>query len=380
MERDVMAHHARVVAALALLLSVTVMRSAAKERVLPPRTDRSVAAEREPANQSDPPVAVAPITASWDLPPPLPVCQPVAFNFFAAFDAVSLAREIDENQVFATLNTPTGDVLNASGLSFDQEAGMRVVLGAKLTECYSIEITVMGLADWKDARAVSDSSLNLAGTMGNLFSPFTGFGSPPEVGLDFNDFASIRLVSSLDTFEWNVRQRLAALESRSFAATAIYGFRYLSIGEQLEYRTHSTLPLPAGSTSAVDVALDNHLYGFQLGAALDYLVAPWWINLEGKAAICHNGIVEEVAASMVSTADPPNAPIDRIREEGSTAFLGHLSATVELRFAENWIGRVGYQALLVEGLAVASRATSAELLHGASATYHGPVAGLIVTW
>jgi hypothetical protein len=241
-------------------------------------------------------------------------------------------------------------------------------------------MTAMGLSDWKEARQVSDAALNAAGTQGNLFSPFTDFGSPPEVGLDFNDFASIRLISSLDTFELNLRQHLGAFETASFAATAIYGFRFLSVDELFEYRTHSTLPLPAGSSNAVDVAMDNHLYGFQLGANLDYRVARYWINLEGKAAICHNGIVEDVAASMNSRADPVSEPLDRIREEGSTAFVGQLSAAVEFQLAENWVGRIGYQAIFVDGLALASQSGSAELLHNASALYHGPIAGLVVAW
>jgi hypothetical protein len=305
------------------------------------------------------------------------VCSP---NFYAAIDAVSLAREIDEDQVFATLNTPTNDVLNVNDLGFHQEAGMRATIGAKLSRCYVIEMTAMGLSDWKETGEVSDASLNAAGTAGNLFSPFSGFGSPPVVGLDFNDFASIRLISSLDTFELNLRQRLASFETASFAAAAIYGFRYLSVDELLEYRTHSTLPVPAGSTNAIDVAMDNHLYGFQLGASLDYRVATCWINLEGKAAVCHNGIVEEVAASMVSRADPVNAPLDRIREEGSTAVVGHLSATVEVELARNWVGRIGYQAIVVDGLALASQSGPAELLHDASALYHGPIAGLVIAW
>jgi hypothetical protein len=315
------------------------------------------------------------VPAAWMASPPAS-----GYHIFAAFDAVSLAREIDEDQVFATLNTPTNDVLNANDLSFHQEAGLRVVVGAKVTEWYALELTAISLSDWDDARSVSDATLNPGGTAGNLFSPFTGFGSPPAEGLDFNDFASIGLSSRLETLEWNLRQRLDVSDSAGFAATVLYGFRFLSLDELLEYRTHSTLPLPAGTSNALDVTMDNNLYGVQLGATADYYWAPCWINLEGKAALCHNAILEETNSSLISRADPPNAPIDRVREVGSTAFVGHLSATIELRFTEHCVGRAGYQALFVDGLALASESTTAELPHDASAVFHGPIAGVVVMW
>jgi hypothetical protein len=395
-----MAHRAKVVALLTAFLSLIAIRSAAdmpalpapesKEKIAAP-TDESIGIAVEPVADGEPDrsaaLDVVPADGSTgslpslDFPPPLPFCDPVCRpNFFAVFEAVSLARKIDEDQVFATLGTSTNDVLNANDFHFHQEAGMRVSVGARLSRGYVTEITAMGLADWDDTRAVSDASINAGGTAGNLFSPFTGFGSPPRIGLDFNDTVSIRLISSLDTLEWNLRQNLGASKSGSFAASAIYGFRYLRVGERLEYRSHSTLPLPAGSVNAVDVAMDNHLYGLQLGTSLDFRRRSWWVNLEGKAALCHNGMAEEVAASMVSMADPLNAPIDRVREEGSAAFVGQLSAIVELQLTENWIGRVGYQAIFVDGLALASRSEPAELLHGASALYHGPIAGLFVSW
>jgi hypothetical protein len=77
---------------------------------------------------------------------------------------------------------------------------------------------------------------------------------------------------------------------------------------------------------------------------------------------------------------PPREPIDRIVEDSATAFVGHLSATVELRFTEWCVGRVGYQALFVDGLALASRSGPAAVLHDATATFHGPIAGVVLTW
>ncbi len=410
-----MANWAKAVALLAALCHVTAMRGVAQEPALPPMgpegaatapaDDRfSVPAERQPDDSSDlpadatdhnatdanatdanitgttVPAVTAPIPALAGLPSRWLLSEPVhRANFYAAVEAVSLAREIDEDRVFATLNTPTNDVLNLNDLGFHQQPGIRVVIGAKLTDWYSIEMTAMGFSDWKESAAVSDATLNPGGTAGNLFSPFTGFGSPPEEGLDFNDAASIRLVSALDTLEWNVRQRLSASDA-SFGATALYGFRYLSFDELLEYRTHSTLPQPVGSINAVDIAIDNHLYGIQLGGALDYRRGPYWISFEGKAALCHNAIVEDATASQVSRADPVDAPLDYFRDEGAAAFVGHLSTTVEYRFSEHWVGRIGYQALFVDGLALASESTPALLLHDKSAIFHGPIAGLVVSW
>jgi hypothetical protein len=321
------------------------------------------------------------MSASCQVSPALMGRQPVrASNFHAAFEVVALAREIDEDQVFATLDTPTNDVLNANDLRFDDEAGLRVTVGAKVTQRYAVEISFMTMNDWDDSLAVSDATRNLGGTEGNLFSPFTNFGSPAEVGLDFNNFASLRLMSGVDTLEWNLRQRLPALETPYFSATAIYGFRYLAFDELLQYRTESNLPFPGGTVNALDVVMNNHLYGFQLGGTVDFRVAPFWVNLEGKAAVCHNSIFEDVNFAGSGGGNPPSEPIDLTREDGATAFVGHVVAAVELRFAPNWVGRIGYQALFVDGLALATRSEPAELLHDASAVFHGPVAGIVVTW
>jgi hypothetical protein len=54
------------------------------------------------------------------------------------------------------------------------------------------------------------------------------------------------------------------------------------------------------------------------------------------------------------------------------------------------VGRIGYQALLIDGLALASEnfdrnvailtAGPAELVHDGSVVYHGPFVGLTTTW
>ena len=80
--------------------------------------------------------------------------------------------------------------------------------GGGSTIVLAIEASFLGLLQWDESRAVRDSTVNSQGTAGNLFSPLTNFGNPPQVGLDFNTLASLRIISQFNNGELNLRQRL----------------------------------------------------------------------------------------------------------------------------------------------------------------------------
>ena len=309
--------------------------------------------------------------------------------WYVANEVVALRRDADESRVFATLTTPTDDVLNTNDLQFENQAGLRVIVGRELDDWFALEGSFLGLMQWDEQKAVRDATANSQATTGNLFSPFTGFGNPATVGLDFNNLASIRLISSLDIAELNVRQRIDTAPS-IMRATALYGFRYMRIREQFAYRTESLAPVPAGTLNSVDVETGNQMYGFQIGGSLEFRVAPrCWLNFEGKAAICDNQADQHTLYTTGPLAQP-NAPITRFRGEDHTVFAGDLSAALEFQFTPGIVGRIGYQALLIDGLALASENFEsnvqvltlgpAELVHDGSAIYHGPFVGLTVTW
>ncbi|MEX0586945.1 MAG: hypothetical protein WD176_09885, partial [Pirellulales bacterium] len=121
-----------------------------------------------------------------------------------------------------------------------------------------------------------------------------------------------------------------------------------------------------------------------------YRLAPRiWANFEAKAAICHNDAAQETVFGTGPLAGPAVATTGG-RAEERTAFLGDFSFNMMFQFAPRLVGRLGYQAILIDGVALASEnfQTNFGLLtlgpplldHDGTIFFHGPSAGLMFTW
>jgi hypothetical protein len=323
-------------------------------------------------------------------PPPHPLYESPRGPWYVVTDLVALKREADGDQDFAALGTPDNIVLSTADLRFELQAGPRVLVGRQFSDWYAIEASYFGLMTWDESLAVRDVTVNALGSAGNLFSPFTDFGDPAgQAGLDFNTFASIRSISSLDNAELNIRQRLDTAPS-IMQATALYGFRYMNIRERFEYNTESAEPAGAGTTNLVDVETHNDLYGFQIGGMIELRVEPrTWLSFEFKAAVCHND-ADQITDFSTGPVVGPATVTTGGRAEERTAFVGDATIAIMYRFTPTCVGRIGYQALWVDGLALASENFErnislltlgpAQLVHDGNLVYHGPFAGLLLSW
>ena len=314
--------------------------------------------------------------------------SPLETTYITA-DVVAFRRDWQASQTFATLSTPTNGVLGTHALDFTNQPGLRLLAGRRFNDCFAVEANFLGLLQWDETRTARDSTVNSQGTTGNLFSPFTNFGSPPQVGLDFNNFASIRILSQFNTGELNLRQRLNTPPS-IMQVSALYGFRYLNVHERLEYRTQSLSPVPTGSANAVDVVTKNSLFGLQIGGMIDFRIEPrCWINFEAKAIMLHNDAGQQTQYT-VGPIGAPGTTINGARAQGQMAFAGDLAATAVWKFTPAIVGRVGYQGILVDGLALASdnftrnallmTTAPTDLAHNGHLAFHGPFTGVTVTW
>ncbi len=333
--------------------------------------------------------------ATPDLFPPAGACyqpllyqSPLETTYFTT-DVVAFRRDWAASQTFATLNTPTNGVLGTHDLDFVNQPGLRVLAGRRFNDCLAIEASFLGLLQWDEARTVQDSTVNAQGTTGNLFSPFTNFGSPAQVGLDFNTSASLRIISQFNSGELNLRQRLDTPPS-IMQVSALYGIRYLNIHERLEYRTQSLSPAPAGTDNAVDVLAKNSLFGVQLGGTLDFRMAPrCWINFEAKGIMGRNEAGQQTQYT-VGPIGGPSSTINGEHVQGRMTFAADLATTAVWKFTPAIVGRVGFQGILVDGLALASdnfvRNTAImttgpnQLSHSGHLALYGPFAGLTLTW
>lgn len=277
-------------------------------------------------------------------------------------------------------------VLGTQDLNFEFQGGYRLALGRMLGDWYWLEFTFFDVHDWHERAAVRDRTENESGLPGDLYSPFTDFGESPVPGLslDSNYLVRIESTSTLDNMELNLWHRLAT-PPEAMEASFLLGLRYMTILEHFQYRSESNVPA-AVTTTSVDTWTDNSLFGVQLGALFTFPVEPaWWIDWELKGAICGNQARQNTLYGRNGGQLPPTG-----RQEGKTTFVGETSVRLIGQVTPKLTLHAGYQALWVDGLALASEnlPTDAEILrfgpgrlvHNGNLVYHGPYVGLNLVW
>ena len=361
---------------------------------------------------------------------PLAMCPGGRFYFMGSL--IALRRDAGQNEVFQTRNVNVfaiddddnltvthlvDPVLSTNDLDFQNTAGYQLLFGWKLAECYAIELSYFDLNDWDETGVVSDATpyadtvvfdaadppAPVLDDFGNpipfpiadnsLFSPFSGFGDPPIEVFDFNDLASIRYRSSLDNVELNVRHWLRKDSSR-MAISVLWGGRYNAIRENFNYFTSSSAPA-ANTNNAVNLRTQNDLWGAQLGAQIDFCWDPGWhTEFEIKGGVAQNRAelegtynIQEVggaggAAGVVTYADSVDKDV--------TSWIGEARFTLVYQFGTHLTTHIGYQALVLADVAIASRNFQTDLSilengpwvinNGGSVVYHGPSAGLTFAW
>jgi hypothetical protein len=317
--------------------------------------------------------------------------------WYASVDVVPLFRDQKDDQIFQTRG-PGGPALLETG-DFDTEfdAGMRLLIGATLTDRYRIEGAYLGSYEWSDRVAVRNSSPNTLGGTGNLFSPFSNFGRPTGlVGVDFNQFASIEMTSTFNSGEINVRRRCCdrpklwpyRAHHACVANSFLLGLRYLDVDEQFGYVTQSAIPAGVGSVNRALIDTTNQMFGVQIGM-LSQFTTYWdsgWVDFELKGGIYHN---EATLRSDYEAADGNGALVGSFLGSDSrdrTSFLGEVSLSYTHQFTSNLSIRLGYNAFWLTGVALASEnmSTNINILslgptqvdHAGDLVYHGPTLGL----
>lgn len=314
--------------------------------------------------------------------------RPPRCAWYVVGDGMAIQRDDRGRFDAATVNTPTAVALSTADLNMELRSGARVLVGRTLGDCLQIEGLYFFVSEWDKGRDIRNTAANDAGGTGNLFSPFTNFGEPPLIGLDYNRFASIRYASSLDNVELNLRRALPIRPGR-LAGSILVGVRYMDLPEQFQYRTESSLPAPTGAINEVRVDTDNALLGPQIGAMLEfYAENRWWINFEIKGAVCNNRAGQGTVYRHIEF--PNEFTFQDGRQEDVTTFVGDLSLTFVYRWSPFFTTRLGYQAIWLDGLALAAENLNrdiniltqgpAQLQSEGRAVYHGPFAGIMLSW
>ena len=306
-------------------------------------------------------------------------------------------------------------VLTESDLKPEFDWGGRVLVGRTLGDWYRLEGSYFGSYGWDDWAAVWNDDANDQGGNGNLSSPFGNFGIPTDiVGLDYNQFASVRFSSELDNVELNLRRRVCIpalncgadcgiqgnakccfggtpISRRIRAETSfLIGVRYMRLEETFGYETVSTAPA-GGSNNIINLATDNEMIGAQVGWTLQLLVHKRrWFDVEMKGGIFQNNI--SLTSSYVRTnnagaVDESNLGGD---SKDRTAYVTELSVIYNHQITPRITFRAGYNAFWVWQVALASqnlgnsidrlRNATVPVRHDGEVVYHGPSLGLVWAW
>ncbi len=263
----------------------------------------------------------------------------------ASIEWVSLQRDsVGDSVVFATDGISGVPVLGTDQLSFSETPGFRASFAVQLGAGNVLETTYMGTFNWTSESVVTSAT-------NDLFSIYSDFGTnPPPFGFAETDRAALQSLSyssGLDSIELNYRQRWVSPNVR-VQGSWLAGVRYLYMKEDLRYITASALNAAASDTL---VSAMNSLTGAQLGGDLWVCIMPGLsIGAEAKVGLYGNHTSQQTVIQTLAVADPY---VERITDN-APAFMGDANVTLLWRLNQNWTFRVGYMALWMTEVSLAT--------------------------
>jgi hypothetical protein len=132
--------------------------------------------------------------------------------------------------------------------------------------------------------------------------------------------------------------------------------------------------------------MNNDMWGGQLGFQVAWLQsAHVWLEFDAKGAMLHNNASQDSSFTQTLVGVPTNFVTGR--EQQRTAWLGDISAAYNIQFHPGLVLRLGYQAVFVNGVALAAdniQRDNTLLQNGpgqlddrGEVVYHGPFIGLM---
>jgi hypothetical protein len=320
-----------------------------------------------------------PLPAWTDLPP-----------WYVGADALFLTRDGNNDLTFATTGQDGFEAVTTEDLDYELRPGARLTIGRSINNYFRIEGTYFGQHYWDDSVSVRNLDPNDEGGLGNLFSPFSGFGDPDGiVGLDYNNLVTINTTTELDSAEMNLRYR-APVRCGAWELIALCGVRYMRIDESFGYLSQSSSPTPLGSVNDIEVETSNDLVGGQIGGNVIYRASErWWINFDGKAGVFGNAARQNTVYAFTNSQGVTTTTVGEA-QEGTTAFVGDIKVESCFQLFPRLTVVAGYNAIGVDGLALGASNLQqdinlltlgpADVNHNGTVIYHGPHAGLVWAW
>ena len=259
----------------------------------------------------------------------------------------------------------------------------------------SDRITYWGLFSDGESASISDAA-GLSSPLDYSTLSYAGYNTP------MSNFGTSSVFMRLDrsfeyhNIEWNVIS--ARTEAEGISVSWMAGARYFKVHEGLSLHMDTADQAFTGSTDEVSYLLGttNHLVGFQVGAEATVMpIGEWKLGTAAKAGIYGNAIDKHTSLegpAGYGFIDDDGNPNDERRYnynpyKGDVSMLGELDINMSMPIRESATLQIGYRAVFVSGLALASdqipasfgSVTEAQAIDsGGSMILHGAFAGL--TW
>ncbi|MHB0956931.1 MAG: BBP7 family outer membrane beta-barrel protein [Pirellulaceae bacterium] len=289
-------------------------------------------------------------------------------------NALFLTRSSAGNQslAFGDPETPKGsEIFGSDDLDFGFRWGPHVGLFYCLDQCNSIGVEFYAIDGWTSTGQAA----------GNISVQFPSLPYLPEL-IDPADpnsgygVATFRYSSNLYNTEINWRHR-----THVDWLTTLAGFRWIEIGEQFD-----TVFATGGTTPNYSIDVNNHLYGFQLGALANVRNSGrWFLDSWLKAGLFASTADQETREDFTSAGGSVTYAAAR---DSNMAFAGDLGIALGRRITDRLSARLGYMALWIEGVALAPEQLDnsdpssgvVSLDNSGGVFYHGGFVGLEYLW
>jgi hypothetical protein len=293
-------------------------------------------------------------------------CVPPNPIYFSA-EGLVLTRDNQANNQVIAFNGLTPALSVGDFDDFDWKGGPSFVFGYRPTPMDLWELSYFGLQDWNETLSLGSdlSAISLPPTLGSLI------GGP----FDAIDILNVTYSSEIHDAEVNYFWH----PDRKWLNWMV-GFRYFQLDEQFNISAFEVEDLGVYNTRAV-----NNLYGGQLGCRAHFCTERCSFSLTGKAGAFGNSV------QMQQQIGPEGFPIirDTNVSQGYWAFVGQVGCSVTYNFARHWYVMGGYDALWLEGVALAPDQLDFSVLdpeagtrinHNGSLFLHGAHAGIGFQW
>lgn len=276
-------------------------------------------------------------------------------NLVASVSALAFIRDYEDTRLIA--RNPAGDLLFTNQADHDTIGGVDFSLASRKSNGNGWEARYFGLFPDTAAATLTGAQVSAVGLRG--FDRLDYLGTPLDTFFANGTSQTVTRDTDINNLEFNLLRnggRFCTRRGRQGNFELLGGFRYFQFDESFTYST-------ADGTTPLDYRLDadNTLLGLQIGSRGEVCVGKR-LRLAGgvKTGIFNNNvntrqrITDPTGTIFATVPSAGNRNFDYSDEQNDVAFLSEIDLGVILQFSRKARIRVGYRAIGVAGVALAT--------------------------